>query len=180
MGAPIRQNISLPFLLLLKLTDKLPDLFPFFTRLSNFCLILKCKAETYLKPERGQRKIDQKYIFMLQQTSKLKKSKRERCEQSWSKYLAAAQCGLCSKGSCLLSGQKSLVLQVLRKEGEATPGDQRVRVSDQSDQVLCLKLKSQATTVVSIFDLGSRFCNLYLRSVPVHPSYWLRHRIILT
>ena len=117
---------------------------------------------------------------MLQQTSKLKKSKRERCEQSWSKYLAAAQCGLCSKGSCLLSGQKSLVLQVLRKEGEATPGDQRVRVSDQSDQVLCLKLKSQATTVVSIFDLGSRFCNLYLRSVPVHPSYWLRHRIILT
>ena len=51
---------------------------------------------------------------MLQQTSKLKKSKRERCEQSWSKYLAAAQWGLCSKGSCLLSGQKSLVLQVLR------------------------------------------------------------------
>ena len=60
MGAPIRQNISLPFLLLLKLADKLPDLFPFFTRLSNFCLILKCKAETYLKPERGQRKIDHK------------------------------------------------------------------------------------------------------------------------
>ena len=65
------------------------------------------------------------------------------------------------------------------QEGEATPDDQRVRVSDQSDQVLCLKLKSQATSVVSIFDLGSRFCNLYLRSVPVHPSYWLRHRIIL-
>ena len=63
------------------------------------------------------------------------------------------------------------------QEGEATPDDQRVRVSD---QVLCLKLKSQATSVVSIFDLGSRFCNLYLRSVPVHPSYWLRHRIILT
>jgi len=60
MGAPIFQNISLPFLLLLKLADKLPDLFPFFTRLSNFCLILKCKAETYLKPERGQRKIDHK------------------------------------------------------------------------------------------------------------------------
>ena len=55
--APICQNISLPFLLLLKLTDKLPDLFPFFTRLSNFCLILKCKAETYLKPERGQGKM---------------------------------------------------------------------------------------------------------------------------
>ena len=57
MGAPIFQNISLPFLLLLKLTDKLTDLFPFFTRLSNFCLILKCKAETYLKPERGQGKM---------------------------------------------------------------------------------------------------------------------------